>query len=62
MSDIDRVLGALVEFKDSTRERFDKLEDKVDGIQHLGWKIISGVTVISTVLTSLVQYFLNKKG
>lgn len=67
MKDVERVIGALQEFKSTTErrldsmevktdKRFDSLDVKVDSVIHLKWKILGGATVISSLLSLVVDF------
>lgn len=60
MKDVERVLGALEEFKETTKDRLEKIEHKVDSIVHLKWKIAGGATVASFVLTTAIEWLIKR--
>lgn len=62
MKDVERVLGKLEEFRESTKVRLDRIEHKVESIQNLRWKIMGGASVVSFFLTMLINYFIGKVG
>lgn len=54
MSDTDRILGRLEEFKDQTEKRLDRIEEKLDKVctrkqaKHT-WKIGLGALLVAVV-------------
>lgn len=47
MSDTERVIGALTEFKKATEKRLDKIERKVDALNHFKWRLVGGASAAS---------------
>lgn len=47
MSDTDRVIGALTEFKKATEKRLDKIERKVDALNYFKWRVGVSASVVS---------------
>lgn len=60
MKDVERMLGALEEFKRMTEKRLDNIEVKVDSITHLKWKIVGGATVISLILATAIDTLIKR--
>lgn len=60
MRDVERVLGALEEFKDTTKARLESIERKVESIQHLKWKIVGGTTVVSFLLSIVIDFMVRR--
>lgn len=61
MKDVERVLGALEEFKETTKTRLDSIERKVESIQYLRFKIIGGATVLSVLASAVLNFFSQHK-
>lgn len=62
MEGVERVIGKLEEFKSSAEKqfshiesRFNRLEAKVETIQHFKWKVIGGSTALSIVLAAAIN-------
>lgn len=55
MSDTDRILGRLEEFKDQTEKRLDRIEEKLDKVclrkprKTIQWKIGLGALLVAVV-------------
>lgn len=54
MSDTDRILGRLEEFKDATEKRLDRIEEKLDKVclrkpKSVQWKIGLGALLVAVV-------------
>lgn len=55
MSDTDRILGRLEEFKDATEKRLDRIEEKLDSLSRckpkksVHWKIGLGALLVAVV-------------
>lgn len=60
MKDVERVLGALEEFKHTTEKRLEKIEFKVDSITHLKWKIVGGATALSFIVSTAIDIFIKR--
>lgn len=60
MKDVDRVLGALEEFKETTKARLETIEYKLDSITYLKWKIVGGATTISFLISTIIDFFLKR--
>lgn len=50
MSDTERVIGALTQFKESTEKRLDAIEAKVDELKAFKWKVIGGAAAIGFII------------
>lgn len=60
MKEVERVLGALEEFKDNTVKRLDSIESKLDGLQGFRWRIVGAGMLASFVISIVVTLFAAK--
>lgn len=56
MDSTDRIIGELKEAKRTTMARLDKIEVKIDDLYKVRWQIAGGATVISVIITSIIQF------
>lgn len=61
MKEVDRVLGALGEFKDNTNKRLDKFDErfnmvdaKLDALQGFRWRLVGAGMLASLVISVAV--------
>jgi len=55
MSDTERIIGALTEFKEDAKCRFDKIEKDIEDLKGFKWRVIGGAMLVSFVFTALIQ-------
>lgn len=50
MNDTERVIGALQEFKDDSKKRFDKLESQVESLLAFKWRVAGAFAFLLTAV------------
>lgn len=62
MNDTDRIIGRLEQFQETTEDRLDCIEDKLDSLTQSHWKRAGGITVLAFLLTAAVEFVHIYKG
>ena len=67
MADQDRIIGAIQEFQRASENefnkidgRFDRIEDRLAGLENFKLKVIGGVTVVVTLIQA-VAWMIERK-
>lgn len=53
MDGFERIIGKLEEFRDTTKDRLDRIDNKLESLQSFRWKIIGGSAAISFIFGAL---------
>lgn len=60
MSNVERILGRLEEFKLQTQRDLSEIKKDLKSINQFRWKVVGAASAISFLTTIAIQLFFNK--